>query len=305
MADLTVSDLGTGGKLRPEQADTFFRKVMDESQLLNQVRSVQMNADTMNFNRIGLGTQILYPANAGTPPYPADDATNSRNLEAAKRFNPAFDQIQLTVKEYQAEVTLTDDVLENNLEGDNLPNIILDLAARRIGWDMERLLISGDTAAVDATGLINSQNGVLKRLTSNVVAAGGALTETVVGNVKKALPTRFRRDEPNMKLYVNPDVIINRQVAIAQRQTGLGDTALINGMALRYLGVPAEGLVALPLANAMYINPRNIMLGVQRDMRIETERLPRSRQTIFVITTKVGFQLEEEAAAVRVNGITG
>ena len=27
MADLTVGDLGTGGKLRPEQADTFFRRL--------------------------------------------------------------------------------------------------------------------------------------------------------------------------------------------------------------------------------------------------------------------------------------
>lgn len=305
MADLTVSDLGTGGKLRPEQADTFYRKVMDTSKFLGEVRSVQMNADQMNINKIGLGTQILFPANAGTPPYPTDANTNSRYLAAANRFNPAFEQITLNVREYIAETVLTDDVLENNLENDNLPNIILDLAAKKIGWDLERLLILGDTAAVDATGLINSQNGVLKRVTSNIVAAGGAWSATVAGNVKKALPTRYRNDTRNMKFYLNPDVLINQQVAVSARATALGDNSLVNGPQLNMLGVATEDLVALPLANALYINPKNVILGIQRNMRIETYRDPRARATGFVITTKLGMTLEEEEAIVRVNGITG
>ncbi len=305
LSDLTVSDLGTGGKLRPEQADTFFRKVMDTSQLLGEVRSIQMNADQMNINKIGLGSQILYPANAGTAPYPADDATNSRHLLAANRFNPAFEQITLNVKEYIAEAVLTDDVLENNLEQENLPSIILDLAAKKIGWDLERLLITGDTAAVDATGLINSQNGVLKRVTSNVVSAIGAWGPVAAGSVKKALPTRFRNDVANMKFYVNPDVLINQQVTVAGRQTNLGDSQLVNGNDLRMLGVPTQGITALPLANGLYINPKNIIVGVQRNMRIESIRDPRARATTFVITTKVGFQLEQEEAAIKMAGITG
>lgn len=305
MADLTVSDLGVGGKLRPEQADTFFQKIMDTSKLLGEVRAVQMSADTMNINKIGLGSQILYPANAGTAPYPTDANTNSRYLAAANRFNPAFEQISLSVKEYQAETVLTDDILENNLEQENLPAIILDLAAKKIGWDMERLLINGDTAAVDSTGLINSQNGVLKRVVSNVVAAGGAWSATVAGNVKKALPTRYRNDVANMKFYLNPDVLINQQVAVSARATALGDSSLVNGDKLKMLGVTTEDLTALPLANGLYINPKNVVLGLQRNMRIEAVRDPRARATIFVITTKFGIQLEEEEAAVRVNGITG
>lgn len=304
LADLTVSDLGTGGKLRPEQSDKFFRKVMDTSALLNDVRSVQMNSDQMNINKIGLGSQILYPANAGTPPYPADDATNSRYLAAANRFNPAFDQITLNVKEYIAETVLTDDVLENNLEQDNLPNIILDLAAKKIGWDLERLLISGDTAATDATGLLNSQNGILKRVTSNVVNVAGAWSAQAAGNTKKALPTRFRNDTGNMNFYVNSDVLINQQVAVSTRQTNLGDSQLVNGNDLRMLGVNVKGLVALPLANGLYINPKNVILGLQRNMRIETLRDPRARATHFIITLKAGFAIEQEEAAVKLTGIT-
>jgi hypothetical protein len=304
MADLTVGDLGVGGKLRPEQADSFFVKVMDTSKLLKDVRSVSMNADQMNINKIGLGSQILYPANAGTRPYPTDANTNSRYMPAANRFNPAFEQITLNTVEYIAETLLTDDALENNLEQENLPSIILDLAAKKIGWDLERLLVNGDTAAVDPTGLLNSQNGVLKRITSNTVAAAGAWSAAVAGNVKKALPTRFRNDTRNMKFYLNPDVLVNQQVAIAARQTMLGDASLQNGAKLNMLGVETEDLVALALASGLYINPKNIIVGVQRSMRIESIRDPRARATSFIITTKLGIALEEEEASVKVTGLT-
>jgi hypothetical protein len=140
--DLAVTNLTSGGgKLLDDQSDTFFRKVIDRPGLIGDVRSVQMNSDTMNINKIGLGSMILQVAPTGTAPYIVDGVgetfANNRNLASANRFSPTFEQVKLTVKEYLAEIHLTDDVMENNLEQDNIQNVILDLAASRLATDLE------------------------------------------------------------------------------------------------------------------------------------------------------------------------
>ena len=304
MADLTVGTVDAGGgKMRPEQSNTFYQKLIESSPLLGDIRTIQMTADTMNINKISLANQILHPANAGTPPYPADDSTNSRYLLAANRFAPAFDKVVLTVKEYQSEITLTDDVVENNVEGANLTDVILNMAAKRISRDIQNLIINGDTANVN--DLLASANGVLKLVTSNVVAAGGAWSPTIAANAVKALPEAYWDLLDEYNFYLHRNVVVNQKVAIAARQTILGDQVIVNGNELSVLGYAVKSTGTMPLANGLFMNPKQVLLGIQRDIRVETERSARARATTFVITTKLGVQHEQEDAAVKISGITG
>ena len=311
LADLTVGDVATGGgKLRPEQANTFYKKLIEASPLLAEIRTVQMSADSMNINKIALGQQITLPANAGTPPFPADDATNSRNLLAADRFNPAFSQITLSVKEYIAEFALIDDVVENNLEGVALVDIIQEMALKRMANDLEKLILRGDTALTGVTPeirLLQSANGVLKQVTSNTVNAAGAFGVAVAGNVLKAVPEVYRGAENlrDYKFYLPYQSVVNHKVAVAGRQTSLGDGIYVQGGKLNVLGHETVDLGHMPNANGLFMNPKHFIMGMQRNMRIETERMPRARQTNVIFTYKAGFLHEEQEASVKITGLTG
>lgn len=303
--DIAVSTLTSGGgKLQDDQSDTFFRKVIDRPGLIGDIRNVAMTSDTMNINKIGLGSMILRVAPTGTPPYIVDGVgetyNNDRNLASADRFGPAFEQIQLTVKEYLAEIHLTDDVMENNLETDNITNVVLDLATTRLALDLETVLISSDSTNGALDAVLQLQNGVLKRVTTNVVDnANAGISLDAFANLQTAIPTKYINNLSAMKYYVHHYKELAWRQALAARGTSLGDGTLTGKSAVPALGVDLARVAQMPQDQILFTDPKNIIMGMQRNMRLETERYPRSRMTAFIFTIKVGFQLEQEDATAK------
>lgn len=303
--DLAVSGLtGNGGKLQDDQADTFFRKIIDRPGLIGDIRNVQMNSDTMNINKIGLGSMILQVAPTGTAPYIVDGVgetyANNRNLASANRFSPTFEQVQVTVKEYLAEIHLTDDVMENNLETENIQNVILDLASTRLATDLETVLISSDSSNGALSAVLQLQNGVLKRVTTNVVdAAGATISLDQFANLQLAVPTKYMGNLSAMKYYVHHYKEIAWRQALAARGTALGDVNVTGNSPVPAMGVPLQRVAQMPASQILFTDPKNIIMGIQRNMRLETERYARSRMTAFIFTLKVGFQLEQEDATAK------
>lgn len=303
--DLAVSNLTAGGgKLQDDQADTFYRKIIDRPGLIGDVRSVPMNSDTMNINKIGLGSMILRVAPTGTAPYLTDGVgetyANNRNLASADRFSPSFEQVQLTVKEYLAEIHLTDDVMENNLEQDNIENVVMDLAAKRLANDLEVVLISSDSSNGSLSPVLQLQNGVLKRVTTNVVdAANASINLDVFADLQTSVPTRYMNNLSSMKYYLHHHKELAWRQGLASRGTALGDSTIQSGGAVPALGVNLQKVAQMPSSQILFTDPKNIIMGVQRNMRLETERYPRSRMTAFIFTLKIGFQLEDEEATAK------
>lgn len=303
--DLAVSTLTSGGgKLRPEQSDTFFRKVFDRTGLVNDIRSVQMTADTMNINKIGLGSRILRVAPSGTAPYLVDGVgetySNNRNLASADRFSPSFEQVQLTVKEYMAEIHLTDDVIENNLEQDAIVSTIMDMASQRLALDIEEAVISGDTTNGALDAVLQLQDGVLKRVTTNVVdLAGATVGLDAFASLQTALPTKYLRNLTSMRYYLHNYKEMAWRQQLSGRGSALGDAAITTAAQVPALGIPLQTVPLMPQSTILFTDPKNIIVGVQRDMRLETERMPRARQTAFIFTIKFGIQLEQEDATAK------
>jgi hypothetical protein len=303
--DIAVSNLTSGGgKLLDDQADTFFRKVIDRPGLIGDIRSVQMNSDTMNINKIGLGSMILRVAPTGAPPYIVDGVgetyDNDRNLASANRFGPQFEQVKLTVKEYLAEIHLTDDVMENNLEKDNFESVIMDLASTRLALDLETVLITSDSTNGALDPVLQLQDGVLKRVTTNVVdAAGATIALDNFADLQTAIPTKYMTNLAAMKYYVHHHKELAWRQALAARGTSLGDVTLTGTRAVPALGVDLARVAQIPQDQILFTDPKNIIMGFQRNMRLETERFPRSRITAFIFTVKLGIQLETEDACAK------
>lgn len=308
-SDISVGDLNAGGaKLDPEQTETFFRRGIENSNFLNDVQSFSMRADTVKMPKVIMSEPITAVAPAGTSPY-LNNAQDNRHLDQNLRENPTFEQVVISAQEYMAEFYVSDDVMDNNVEGRNLYNIIMEMASKRITNDLELLLLQSDNPGAvhpkaSFQAALRLQNGVVKNVSSYVVNGGGnGIIVSTIGNAMKLVPAIYQAELPNMKLYVPYQKEIDYRQTLAARQTNLGDQAQTSNVQSRIMGKDIVALNTLPATTGLLINPKNVLLGFQREMTVETVRNARARSTTIVMHYKAAFGVMEELAAVKITNL--
>lgn len=304
-ADMALSDLATGGLMQPEQSDNFIRILAQDTNLLNDVRTIPMARPKMNVNKLDLASRALRVANQGTISSPRSGEEGPRALARADRVKVTTSKVELDTYEVIAEVNLPYEVLEDNIEGGAIDQTrfqqtVLDKLAERIRIDIEDVMINGDTGSGDS--FLAERDGVLKLTTSNIVNNGGAALDAVTFNeMVQTLPDKFKRVINRYKYYVSHNKALQYMMQVAQRQTGLGDAVLVGGQGVNFapFGIPMVGVASMPGAQALMIDPSNILFGVQRNMRLEFDRDTRERVLIMVFTMRFDFKLEQEDMAVK------
>lgn len=301
--DLTLSTLqANSGVFTPEQSDAFIDLIQEQPTMLAQVRLHRMATPEERINRMGFTSRIMRPANQGTAPYLNDSNVNSRWLAAADRSAVTPSYISLTVKEQMAEVHLTYESLEDNIEGRSLESHVMRLIAERAALDLEEYALWGDTSSGDA--YLAMHDGYLKRMTSNVVDnASAGITPKLGENGLLTMPQKYLRNIAQLKHFVSMANTIKYRGKVSERQTGYGDSALQNNIPLQIHGVNLEGVPTLAMgangASGFLTFPKNLIWGVWRNIQVEAEKDIRGRQIIVVLTCRVGLQIEEEAACVK------
>jgi HK97 family phage major capsid protein len=291
-ADLAVSQMiADGGYLEPEQSDTFFRKLIDQPTLINQVRTVSMGRPKMNIDKIGFGSRILRAAPA-----------SGTSLKADERARPTFDQVQLDTEEVIAEVHVPYDALEDSIEKENLQDTIMDLIAQRASLDLEELLIKGDTTSNDP--YLALFNGALA-LAGNTVdgSAYTAIDKTMFKTALQNMPTQYLRNLNTMQFMMSYNNVFEYRDQLADRDTGKGDDFYLNRPSVFAFGVPIAPAALMEDTDMLFTFPKNLIFGVQRDIMIETDKDIRSRVLIIVLTMRIALEIEEAEAAVRVSDL--
>ncbi|MCY8667400.1 phage major capsid protein [Bacillus haynesii] len=297
-AEMTLASLKSGGMMNPTQASTFIRMVQDTSTILNDARVIPMDHDAQKFEKIGFGQRILRAAEEG------------KSLSSDERAVPSTSTIGLNAKEVIAEVHITYDTLENNIEKDGLQNTIMQMLAERAAVDIEELIINGDSKSDDS--FLAQIDGIRKQAQSHIVdAAGGELSRQIFKRGYKAVPPKYLRVPQEFRFYTSPGIEVEWKDKVADRQTNLGDAAVQGGLSSAF-GVPIKGIAnmqpystgegekAIDVSDVILTHPKNIVLGFSRNIRIEVDKDIRRRKFIIVLTAKLDSVFEEEDAVAKI-----
>lgn len=299
-ADMALADLASGGLMNPEQSENFIRILAQDTNFLNDVRTITMARPKMTVNKLDLASRALRVANQGNISSPNSADFGTRALSRADRVKVTTSKVELDTYEVIAEVNLPYEVLEDNIEGGQIDGTqfqqtVLAKLAERIRIDIEDVMLNGDTASADP--FLAERDGILKLTASNLVNNGGAALDAVTFNeMVQALPDKFKRVINRYKFYVAHNKALQYMMQVAQRQTGLGDAVLVGGNGVNFnpFGIPMVPVASMPSNSALMIDPSNILFGVQRNMRMEYDRDTRERVLIMVFTMRFDFKLEQE-----------
>lgn len=297
-ADLALADLTAGGGiLKPAQAQKFMRLLIKESVLMKMATVIPMASPKQQISKIKFGSRILRPGQEATA------------LALADRAKPDLSSVDLDAQLFKAEVRLSDEVLEDSIERGELRQTIMEMMAEAISRDMEEVLINGDTVSVDP--FLAVMDGVLKQATSNVVdAAGAPISKTLLQSMLKTLPSEHLRDKKAMRFMTSVDAELDYRNTLADRATVAGDRLLESDTPVLHGGVPVQPVPLFPenlgagndQTAIVLCNPKNIHVGIWRQIRLESDR-DISEGTLKIVAT-LRFDVkyaEEQGVAKAIN----
>ena len=298
-ADLALADLTAGGGvLLPAQAQKFMRLLIKQSVLMQMATVVPMASPKHQLSKIKFGSRILRPGQEATA------------LTAAERARPDLSFLELDAKLFKAEVHLSDEVLEDNIERGELRQTILEMIAEAAGRDMEEVIINGDTASADP--FLATLDGLLKQATSHIVDAGGvALSKNFLRDLLKSLPNEYLRDKKQMAFLTSVDAELDYRNSLADRATVGGDRFIEEDTPALYSGVPVKPVPLFPenlgqggnRTVALLCNPKNVHVGIWRQIRLESFRDVSAGVLRVVATMRFDAKFAEEAGVAKLINI--
>ena len=294
-ADLALADLTAGGGLLlPAQAQKFIRILIDESVVLKQGTVVPMKSPKQLIEKIRFGGRIL---RAGS---------ESAALPSGDRTKPDLSQVELDAQLFKAEVRLNNEVLEDSIERGQLRQTIMQLMAEAISRDIDEVIVRGDTASGDA--FLAKLDGILKQATSNLVdAQNQATNKGIFRDMLKSMPSAFLRNKREMRFFTSVDSEIDYRDSLAERATVVGDKFLEQDEPVAYSGVPVMDVPMFPenlggganATNILLTDPKNVNIGIWRNIRVETDKLVSEGVLIIVATLRFDVKFAEETAVVK------
>lgn len=304
-ADIALADLTSGGGLlTPQQNETFIRRLEDSRTILSAIRTYPMSGPQALINSIGFGDFIVYPSN--WDPTVNDANHDGRKFKAPYRSKPQTRKIALNTKPVKAVVYLPYEVLEDNMEREALQNTIVTLIADKFASNMEAMITRGRAGGTSAIPLLNYMDGMYALATDHVVdAAGDPLSEGLFATMLRALPKKYRNDLAALRYMTGQNTVIDIRQARQTRQTALGDSFVTDNTPVRALGVELAGHSNNPETQIMLTPPKNVIFGIQRNIRIETDRDIEEEQVKIVVTARVAVQVEEKDAIVKAINVGG
>lgn len=300
-ATLTTSDFGgaTEAPLSVEQVQEFITLMAAQQVFLPDVRRVTANAAKWEESIVDFGGRIT------------KGGTEATRLDAGDRVKPSTGNVTISTVLLRAEVPVSDEALEDNVAQSGFANDLERLIADQFGYDVEDLLVNGDTGHASDT-FLQLNDGWLKQAqgaSGNTVDASGDGQDyqTIFKKLLQSVPNRHKRGLTTDGRFYVPTILEEQyRDILAARGTPLGDLTLTGTSELRYQGILIKGAPVIDITNdttnVLLANRNNLYAGFRRSMTLETFRDPREGATSFVVTARVDSEIAvPEATAIATN----
>lgn len=291
------SVFGTPGKamLNPEQAGRFLRTATEEQLILKDASVFTMKSHTKNLDRVDIEGRVL------TSGYDANGVT--RALADGEKVSISNFQNQLVAKKLKTQAIIEDDELEDNLEGKAFANTLIDLTGQKIGYDSEVWGVWANPTEITYAEdkLLNSTHGWLSKSGNKIYGEGDdadfdpADPEALFKALIEATPKKYIRNRSQMRFYVPYEIEDAYRDILADRGTNLGDQTTTGYAQLAYRNIPVvnpdslddDAAIALwGTRAAMLADPKNLNMGIWRQLFMEPDRNAQLEQTEYVFTMR-------------------
>jgi hypothetical protein len=299
--NLAMMDAG-GGLLPTELARRFVDLTIDYSKLLQMLTVIGLKSPKQRVNSLDMPNRVMQPGDEGVA------------LAAGDRATPTFDNVEHDAKTYKGELELTDEVLEDNIEGDAFEDTIMRALTKAWARDTEEVVIRSDTASSDR--LYAKSNGLLKKATSNTVdALGGKVDRLVLRDTLATMPEPYRRDTSDLTYLTSANGVLAYRESLANRNTSLGDVAIgaVGGALQRvgYAGIPLTPVPLMPENTGVGSNrtqillcrPKNAEVGIWRKIKMRRGEDIRKGTIFVVIRVRMDVVWQHEDSVVKAHNI--
>lgn len=295
-AEVAIGDFTSAGLLQPAQTDQFIRLAIKQPVLLKQITVTPMKSYKEERDKMRFANRVLRAGSEATA------------LPSAVWAKPVLSMFMLDAQLFKAEVRLSDEVLEDQIERGVFRQTLMEELSKAIGRDMEWVTINGDTTSADP--VLAKLDGVLKQLTSwQVNAASGKLTKIILRDMLRMMPDEFAV-QAGLAYFTNRQARIDYRDSLADRATGLGDVMLQTSDKAQYSDIPIHAVPEFPVdgssnTNLVLLDPENIHLGVLRQIRLKVDEDISAGVVIIVCTVRFDVKVAEELAAVKCINLKG
>ncbi len=272
---------GSGGQLSPEERDSFIESGIEQTPVLEQEFQVEeVTASTMNIDVMEVAGRILRKGTEGT------EFTTKTGLSIPRR--------QLTPVEVVLYYQITDKFLRRNITRERAREVINRMFGKRFMLDLLDLSINGDTTDLGADkDFLNILNGIIVKANADadVVDAdpfgiNDKMTD-VFAKLIDAMPNDFAGDDDALRIYLSPKNYRKYGRELAARNTGLGDRATTENVALFYEGIKLVKISKFPDTKILHTLTKNFAIGYGLTMTAESQRQALMRATDYVVTAEV------------------
>lgn len=286
--DISTADItgaGKGGRLNPQQANKFRDYMVDNTAFLKDVGVEPMTSPEKQIDTLLIGNRIIRKAIEGQGP----------NESAGV----SFPRTELKTTKIRLAADITTEFGEDNIERSAAYDHIARNLATQFGNDLADLMLNGDTATLSTDpdyAFLSIGDGIIKqantstrthKYTMAASPADGDYKDTIFPKMLDLMPNQFKRDRTNMRLYCSSKVSDAYIRSIAARQTVMGDETLVNGSAAKYIGIPLFPVEYMPDSVIILTNRHNLVMGIQRQMKIYSKFAERKDLTEYTMYMRV------------------
>lgn len=288
------------------------KALLNEEQFAQFMRAATINQTILNdasFRRMNSTSQVVSSTKVTNRVLQTGYKTVNNEQVTQNQLTPAtlgFGKAELVATKLKALTSILDDDKEDNIEREQFEQTLLTMMGEAVGIDLEAVCVFGDTTYTSSGNkdpLFSTIDGWLTSATTTLKSDGAKgsgtkdfdLTDGITSMFDKmlyAMPAAYRQSNlmKDLVFYVPFEVQEAYREFLIDRETGLGDSSLLNATDLQYKGIPVKYAPVLDAADGRTVHgnvasiltvPEFLWYGVYKDLSVEPKRIVENEETEY------------------------